>query len=229
MALLLGMFLLSNLAWSQDLRKMEEEYSHDGLVLKTSKKYQLVYIKEGVDWSQYKNMQVLDCHVAFKKNWQRDLNRSGMGGRVTDKDVLRIKTAIAEMFKETMSKAVEESGVGLVAEPQENTLQIRPSIINLDVTAPDTLSRPARDKTYVRSAGSATLYLDVYDSVSGEILARVLDYSEAPDRGYLEWANRATNSREARIIIKRWATDLMKGFEKVQAESKAEKETVEEE
>ena len=47
---------------------------------------------------------------------------------------------------------------------------LRPGIIHLDVTAPNT-TRQGRSYSYAASAGSATLYLELYDSVNGESLA----------------------------------------------------------
>lgn len=218
--LLLGclLALVTGSVMAEDLRKQADQYSYDGLVLKKDSRHKVVYLKEGVDWSEYTNVQILDCQVAFRKNWQRDKNRSdsGLTSQVRDSDVMRIKNEVASMFKEIFEEKVTDSKLKLVTTAGENTLLLRPSIINLDVTAPDVSMAP-RNKTYVRSAGSATLFLEVYDAASGEILARYLDYKEAPDRGYLQWATRASNRHEARRVISIWADNLLEGLESIQA------------
>lgn len=62
----------------------------------------------------------------------------------------------------------------MVADSSDDVLILHPAIIDLDITPPD-IPVPGRSTTYVASAGAATLYLELYDSVSGEILARVVD------------------------------------------------------
>ena len=62
--------------------------------------------------------------------------------------------------------------------------------------------------SYTTSEGSMSLYLEVYDSVSGEILGRVLDRKTATDSNHLEWTNSVTNAREAKRILVRWGQTL---------------------
>jgi hypothetical protein len=62
------------------------------------------------------------------------------------------------------------------------------------------------------SAGAATLYLELYDSVSGDIIGRAADRQairSASDG--ISWRNRATNSADARRMFRRWA-NLLRSF-----------------
>ena len=73
----------------------------------------------------------------------------------------------------------------------------------------------SRGKTYVRSAGEATLYLEVYDAVSGEILGRFVDRKKDPEDAYFSWATRVGNQADAKRIFKRWAKKLRTKFDEV--------------
>jgi hypothetical protein len=85
-------------------------------------------------------------------------------------------------------------------------LLLRPAIINLDVTSPDTMSA-GFSTTVVASAGQMTLYMELYDSASSTLLARVIDPQAGREGGV---ANRVTNTAEADQILRRWADLLSK-------------------
>jgi hypothetical protein len=60
------------------------------------------------------------------------------------------------------------------------------------------------------------LFLELYDSVSGEILARIIDSEVIGDNGYTQWANRVTNTADARRTIRKWAKALRVKYEESQ-------------
>jgi hypothetical protein len=86
---------------------------------------------------------------------------------------------------------------------------IRPAIINLDVNAPDTL-RAGRGNTYTASAGEMTLYIELYDSVTGDIIAKALDRKmDRANAGFYTWTNSVTNRAAALRILRGWAKILV--------------------
>jgi hypothetical protein len=87
-------------------------------------------------------------------------------------------------------------------------LLVRPAIVNLDVTAPDT-ARAGRSRTYIDSAGEMTLYIELYDSVTGDLFAKAIDRQADRNSGYYTWANRTTNKVAADRILKGWAEILL--------------------
>jgi len=186
------------------------QVSPEGMELKKSTRSTVAYKKEGVDFSHYDKVQILPSAVAFKKNWQRDYNRdqSSLSMRVRDTDVIRIKADVAklfdEVFKEEFSK---DAKFPIVDKVSSNTLVIRPAIVNLDVAAPD-LRTAANVKSYTSEAGHATLFLELYDGVSGEILARILNTSTAGDDSFYQWATRVSNKADAKRMIRKWAKAL---------------------
>ena len=137
--------------------------------------------------------------------------------KVTDKDMLRIKETVAKIVHEEFDRTLQDKG-GLTAtdEADSNTLLFKPRIINLDVYAPDVESAPPLSHNYVKQAGRATLFLEVYDAVSGEILGRWVDTREDTDRGYFEWANRITNAERVRSIVNHWASRMVEGIDKIE-------------
>ncbi len=86
---------------------------------------------------------------------------------------------------------------------------VRPAIINLDVNAPDT-PQAGRSNTYTASAGEMTLYIELYDSVTGDIIAKALDRQiDRANAGFYTWTNSVTNRAAALRILRGWAKILV--------------------
>jgi hypothetical protein len=206
-----------------DLKK--GDVTTDGLTVIKSTRHTEKQIKEGVDWSEYTKYQITPVEVSFRKNWKRDynMNQRALSQRVTDKDMARIRESMGKIVYEEFDRALQEKG-GLIKVDQadSNTLIFKPMIIDLDVYAPD-IDSTYISRSYVRQAGRATLFLEVHDAVSGEILARWVDTREDPDRGYFDWANRVTNTERATVIVRAWAKRLVEGLDVSKTAFPAEK------
>jgi hypothetical protein len=180
--------------------------THDGLVLSKGKVARVLYVRPGVDFGQYRRIAILDCAVAFRKDWERERRISGK--RITQKDMDRIKADLsAEFLKVFTDELQAKGGYEIVTTGAEDVLVLRPAIVDLDVAAPDTME-PGREFTLTESAGAMTLYLEVYDSVTSQILARAIDRETSLGMGRIQWSNRVTNRREADRILRRWASAL---------------------
>lgn len=177
----------------------------DGLELLKGTKVSAAYARPGATLEPYTKVTLGDCYVAFRKNWDRDYNRNAsFGQRVDAKDMERIKTALAEEFRKVFTEELTKSGHEVVDYTGDDVLVIRPALINLAVTAPDVASA-SMSRTYVTSAGSMTLYMELYDSVTSDLIAKVID-SKASDRGsFAMSASRVTNKSEADRILRKWA------------------------
>ena len=212
---------LAVLAGSPAMAEELPATTHDGLELLSDTKVYAVYARPGASLEQYTKVALVDCYVAFRKNWDRDYNRNAsMGGRVNADDMEKIKAGLAEEFKKVFTEELNEGGYEVVEHTGDDVLIIRPALINLDVTAPDVQST-SMTRTYVSSAGSVTLYAELFDSVTGDIIARVID-PEASDRGsFAMQANRVTNRAEADRILRKWAGLLRSHLGTVQDATKA--------
>lgn len=199
------------------LAKKDElpEVDSDGLHLVKDTKVGAAYAVPGADLSKYSKVKILDCFVDFVKDWEKDynLNQLGLNGRVRDKDAENIKKRLAEEFNKEFTKVLTKKGFPVVDEVGADVLLLRPALINVDVTAPDVLSA-GMSTTFVRSAGSMTLYLEMYDSATSTLLARAVD-AQADDDAYGKAANRATNRQAADRILRKWAELLANHLAKV--------------
>ena len=187
------------------------EFTTEGLHHLSDTQFAVVYAKPGVAMGQYKRLYLDDTNVAFKKNWQRDRNRLS-SGRVSNSDMTRIKSDLAVLFRDVFTRTLEDGGYALASEYDNDVLLIKPGIINLDIVAPES-NTAGRSQTFAESAGEMTLYLELYDSVSGELLAKALDRQQDRQTGYMRWQNRITNRAAANRILQLWADVLKQGLD----------------
>jgi len=186
----------------------------DGLVRIKSKTLDAVYRLPDATLSGYNKVMLEDCEVTFRKNWQRDQNRSRRSGyRVTAEDMARIRNDIAERFRIIFTKELQDKEVyEIVAEAGDGVLLLRPRIVDLDVFAPD-LKTPGRQTTYTTSAGRMTLRLDLVDAATGTVIGQVVDRRRAREDTFGQRTNSVTNRAESDRIIRRWAVILREALD----------------
>jgi len=192
----------------------------EGLQLQKSTKHRLVYLKPGATFTQYNRVAILDCLVDFEKDWQKDYNSSRMGleGRVSDKDVERMKTGLAAEFRKVFTDELQnKGGYQVVDTAAPDVLVLRPALLNVEVNAPDIMTAGI-NATVVRSAGQMTLFLELWDSTTNTLLARVMD-AAADENAFGKQANRVTNTQAADEILRNWAHELRVRLDEIKGQS----------
>jgi len=186
------------------------ETTVDGLVRVPDSKLAIVYAEPGADLSAYDSVMILDTYVAFKKNWARDQRRSAssLSAAPRPDDIEKMKAVMAKEFNEVFSQVLSDGGYQVTDEAGENVLLVRPAIINLDATAPEVRTSTA-SRTYVASAGEMTMYIELYDSVTGDLIAKAIDRRvDNAMRTQYTWANPSSNAAASRRILRGWAEIL---------------------
>jgi hypothetical protein len=193
------------LAKKADLPQVNE----DGLHLVPDSKMAVVYAEPEADLGQYNRVHLLDAYVAFKKNWERN-QRSGSIDkmRISSRDIEKIKDNLAAEFDQVFTETLTNGGYEVVNENGDDVLLVRPAIINLDVNAPDT-PKAGMQWSYTASAGEMTLYIELYDSITGDLIAKAVDRQIDRDKGYYTWSNSVTNKAAADRILRGWAKILL--------------------
>jgi hypothetical protein len=193
----------------------------DGLKRVETKNIDALYLADGATLEPYKRVYLVDCAVAFRKDWKRDYNmdRRDLSRRVDDKDMQRIQDALSKEFRTVFTRELERGGYEITTELASDVLILRPALVNLDVTAPDVMT-PGISYTVVRSAGAMTLYLEMYDAGTNAKIATVVDGRADPDSGIAERANRTSNKAAADRILRHWADRLVKALDAAHGKDK---------
>lgn len=192
------------------------DVSLDGLQLVEKDRRGEIYADPGVDWSVYDQIQLERATVSFRKNWQRDQNRM-QSFKVKASDMERIKTDLAELFDEVFTEELTGKGdYTMASESADNVMRIKPQIVDLDVYAPDTKG-PGMTRSYTQQAGRMTLKLEIYDAVTGDLIATASDRRESPRKSYYQWTTSASNQADARRMLQLWAKDLRKRLDEARS------------
>ena len=184
----------------------------DGLVRQPNTRLDAVFLRPDAEIPSYANVILAPASVQFARNW--DPNRGGrsLSRRLDTGDVVAIKDGLAAMVGDIFREELVAGGYQVVTEPGPDTLLVIPAIVDLYITAPDTMSA-GRGRTYTASSGRMTLVLELRDSVTGETLARVVDGQSGRNTGVMTISNRMTNTADARRIILIWAQALRSGLD----------------
>jgi len=182
----------------------------------------VVYAEPGANLAQYQRVYLTEPLVAFKKNWQRDKNRS-VGTNISSNDMERMKKAAAELFTDVFTKELEKGGYQLVQERAEDVLIVKPAILDLDIPVPDTISA-VQGGSYSRNFGSMTMYVELYDSETGDMLAKAMDKRVSHNSLYMYSQSRPAIRQQARRMMEPWAEALRKGLDRAHQETGEEKD-----
>ena len=207
--LLLSAFLavFGSATLAKDKTDTSQERTFDNLLPVENAAVNMAFIDPDADFSVFKRVSILKPFVAFRSNWQRDQNRR-RSRNISTRDMERIKADVATQFERVFAERLEAAGYEVVEVAGDDVLLLRPAIIDLDITAPDTRT-PGRSRTYSASAGAATLYIQLFDSVSGDIIGRAADRRSVRSGGSISWSNRVTNTADARRMFGRWGDTLI--------------------
>ena len=184
----------------------------DGLVRQPNTRLGAVFVQPDAEIQCYATVLLAPAPVQFARNW--DPNRGGRSTsrRLDASDIAAIKNDLATMMEEIFREELVAGGYQVVTEPGPDTLLVIPAIVDLYITAPDTMSA-GRSRTYTANSGRMTLVLELRDSVTGETLARVVDSQSGRSSGTWWITNRVTNTADARRAIRTWAQALRSGLD----------------
>lgn len=184
----------------------------DGLHRVPDTAVDLLYALPGATLSGYNRIYLAPVQISFVRDYKRRMNQLHPHS-VTDQDMEDMKTALAELFTEEFTSVLQnDAGYPLVDGVADDVLAVRAAIIDLDVLAPEAASRP-NSRSAIPSVGQMTLYLELIDSVSGDILAKALDHQYDRTRVQINVRNRDRNTRAARAIVRDWAEQLRQGMD----------------
>jgi hypothetical protein len=152
--------------------------------------------------------------VSFSRYWARD-HRD-----IDAAESLKIRQDLATLAREEFRRVLQRGeGYALAEGPGPDVLEVRASLVNLDITAPEVRDAAIR-RNFVLSAGEATLVAELRDSQTGTVLARVVDRREMRRYTDLQLATSITNSADAADLVATWSRLLRRQLDSAKSDSK---------
>ena len=215
--LLLASLLAAVAAFAQKKNPLDEIASHDGLTKVEVKGIDLAYKRPDADLAKYGKLMADPVEVAFHKDWNP--TRPGSNLKISSTDRENIRSGVGKVVQEEFEKAARARGTWqVVKEAGPDVLRLKAKVLNLYVNAPD--SKQAGVRTYTVTSGEMTLLLEVYDSETGAILARVIDRRESRNTGQWQLSSSVTNVADAQEIAATWAKILLDRLDKAKGAGK---------
>lgn len=212
LATLLASALAASGAFAARPSGLDEAMSHDGLQKVTVKGIQFAYARPGATLADYSRVQIEPVQVAFHRHW--DPTRTGSRIKLGKEERENIRSGVATAVQEAfVTELREKSRYEVVNEAGPDVLRVKVAIVDLYVNAPDTES-VGMSRTYTVSAGQMTLFAELFDSESGQLLARVIDKREGRDDQMYRLSSSVVQRGELQDIASAWARILRGALDK---------------
>ena len=192
--------------------------SPEGLVALRTWNFDELYLRPNADVASYRKVMVDPVQIAFRADWnQSEQDYRGKTRRLQPFEVQAIADNMASTMQSSVVAAFKSRGYEVVSIPGPGVLRLSASAINLYVNAGDQ-TPPGATKLFTKDAGEATMILEARDSVSGSLLARIVDHRTAPENK----GTRLSDLRRTTNVVSdfwfnemftRWATACAKQFE----------------
>jgi hypothetical protein len=191
----------------------EEVQTWDGLTRVKSRRVDAVFLLEGASIKDYHAIIIEPVEVAFKEDWQKDYNRDQRdpSRTVKDEDVQKARAEVAAALPEIFAKQFEKGGWTIAHGAQPGALALRSAVVDIYVSAPD-VPTAGRSRTYSWDAGSATLILEVRDSLSRQLLGRAVDARATSGGATMQWSTSVSNRADFKMMFDQWARMLVDGL-----------------
>jgi hypothetical protein len=151
-----------------------------------------VYRDPDVPFSRYQRLEFGQITVKFRKTWERSHHE------MKPEDIEKIRGDLARSFREELYRELVERGGYPVAEaPDQDTLRIVASILEVDIAAPEA-GNVIGQKTYIRTAGSMKLVVEFRDAASGVLVGRIIHFAQAREYEKQQLASQVGNADEFR-------------------------------
>lgn len=207
---LLAALFVTTLLASPALAAKLPPTSPGGLVLQPNTKFSAVYLLPGYDLAKYDKYALIDAYVEFKKGYMDEQNEEdpfSVSKQWMDQTTAALAVEFRKQFTRVMSR---DNGFQQSTMTGPNVVILRPAIVNLDITAPDTMQPGVT--SFAASAGSMTLYLEVIDSMSKKVIARIYDAESGEGDGAVTWSSGVGNLQAADFAIDRWANIIRRAL-----------------
>jgi len=172
-------------------------------------------VKPGIDLSQFNAIFIEDAVFQYRDvkdpgNTAQTRSRSGrLAYPINDTNRARFEELVGEVFDTELknSKHFVETD-----KPGEGVLLVRGGLADIVSFVPP--NRAGNTAVYLSEVGQATLFLEIRDSETLEVLVRAVDRRQVrPNKTMLNMNSAPVNKAETKRVIKRWAQILVRGLD----------------
>ena len=192
---------------TDETRATDELMSYDGLFPVENSRADATWARPDFDISGFSKIMLQSVGVQYRPGGATRMThttRSSQHFQVTEAQKERFETMFAETFREELAGSTRFT---IVDEPGPDVLLIKGGLIDVVSFVPP--EQAGRVEVFLDRIGEATLVLEISDSASEAVIARVVDRRAAEGvSDTFRRSNRATNAAEVRRLARIWARIL---------------------
>jgi len=186
------------------------EVSFDGLHLVNKTRMDKVWIKPGINLSQYDKVIFEGAGIQYRAVKGGNLHNSSADAFPLSE---RQKSGLEKAAKESFQSEFNKFKYFTVAStPGTGILKVTLALIDVVSRVPP--KSTGRNSFYISDLGQAVLVVELSDSVTNEILARAVDGQRIKTLTMQE-SNPVTNLNEVKRSVRRWGLTLRKGLDEL--------------
>ncbi|MEO1201426.1 MAG: DUF3313 family protein [Pseudomonadota bacterium] len=187
-----------------------ESLMAEGLESVSARRFDSVQVRPDTDFSPYNAVMLAEPIIEYS---DPDPARQEVPLDQTRK--AEFADYIAELFSSELASMVSPE---LVTESGPGVIELAVSLVDITATVPPRSAGPAgRVSIALRAVGDVTLVIDLSDSESGELLARVVDRKAVDGVAIAKQGELVTRWEDVEAIAKRWARLTRQGLETASA------------
>jgi hypothetical protein len=216
LAIVAGILMASLVANAEPAApKPESELTHDGLQRIESKRFALAWVRPDAHFGGYKKLIVLPAEISYKdpekarKTYNAGMSRGDDTYLLSESRMERLRKALRETFND---EVVEKGGWELTDQPGPDVMIARGGLIDMVVRVPPMTG--GRSRIFLDTFGEATLVIELYDSQTRQILARIADRDAAESPGERMGSDMSAPS-EVRRMFRAWAKRFHEALDEV--------------
>ena len=182
------------------------EINIEGLQQVPARNFEAAFLRPGVTFADYSKLMVKELELAFRTP-DREQNQFPLG----EDQKTRFRAAMATAFGEEFGKL---ENVEVVTEPGPDVLALHVRVQDIVARAPGRrVGGAGRAGFALETVGELTLVLELRDSQSDEVLARVFDRQAVEGAAMVSGDSVVSTWQGVERLVGRWALRTREGLE----------------
>jgi hypothetical protein len=180
----------------------------DGLRAVSARNFEAAYVRPGVTFADYKKLMVSELELAFRTP-DRSENQFPLG----EDQKTRFRAVMATAFGEELGKL---ENVEVVTAPGPDVLALHVRVQDIVARAPGRrVGGAGRAGFALETVGEMTLVLELRDSQSDEVLARVFDRQAVEGAAMVSGDGVVSTWEGVERVVGRWASRAREGLDRL--------------
>ena len=186
------------------------DLTYDGLAPVKNPRARNAWMRPDFTLAGYTKIMLVGAGIEFRP--VNTVNRSRLSTAtqfpLTPAQQERLRSVVSDAFRSELSQS---QNFQLVTEPGPDVLMIWGGLVDVVSNVPP--QSAGRDAIFLSTVGQATLVIELRDSQSNAVLARIIDTRAAQPTGANQRSTSVTNWNEVQQLARSWAVRLREGLD----------------